>query len=322
MVTSNNFTLTHFLKLVRWPNLLMLFIVQYALRYLYILSRLEAAEMTIAVSHFHFFLITLSTILIAAGGYIINNIEDIASDSINKKENRIVGIYIHEKTANNLYTLVTFLGVMIGFLLTMFYDIRLIGFINVFTAGLLYFYSNTYKCIALLGNLVISILTCMALLLLLIIEPAALTNSEIKLFIAGFAIFAAAFTFIREIIKDIEDMKGDSVVGCKTLPIMIGSNPTKWIIVALSVILLCLLLFAQYNWYETVNYQSQGNLKNEFYLVFSYTILFITIPVGYFIYLLIKADEKPSFTNCSKIAKSIMAAGIFSILVFYCSQFI
>ena len=322
MATSNNFTLTHFLKLVRWPNLLMVFIVQYALRYFYILPRLEAAEMTVAVNHFQFFLIALSTVLIAAGGYIINDIEDVASDSINKKEKRIVGVFLHEKTANNFYTLVTFFGVIIGFLLTMLYDIRLIGFINVFTAGLLYFYSNTYKCVALLGNIVISILTGMTMIVLLIIEPAALANNDIKVFITGYAVFAASFTLIREIIKDIEDMKGDSVVGCKTLPIMIGSTPTKWIVVVLSGFLFCLLLFAQYSWYETMNYLSQGNLKNGFYVVFSYLLIFITIPVGYLTYLLIKADEKPSFTYCSKMAKMIMAAGIFSILVFYCSQFI
>jgi 4-hydroxybenzoate polyprenyltransferase len=320
MATSNNFTLTDFFKLVRWPNLVMLFIVQYALRYFYILPRLGASDVNIAVNHFQFFLITLSTVLIAAGGYIINDIEDVASDNINKKTNRIVGVSIHEKIANNLYTFITFLGVIIGFLLTMLYDIKLIGFINVFTAGLLYFYSNTYKCVALVGNIVISILTGMTMIILLIVEPAALANNDIKVFITGYAVFAASFTLIREIIKDIEDMKGDSVVGCKTLPIMIGSTPTKWVVVVLSGFLFCLLLFAQYSWYETVKFISQGNLNNGFYLVFSYILVFITIPVGYLTYLLIKGDEKLSFTNCSKMAKLIMAAGIFSILVFYYSQ--
>lgn len=312
--------MTDFFKLVRWPNLVMLFIVQYALRYLYILPRLEASDVNISVNHFQFFLIALSTVLIAAGGYIVNDIEDVASDNINKKTNRIVGVSIHEKIANNLYTFITFLGVIIGFLLTMLYDIKLIGFINVFTAGLLYFYSNTYKCVALVGNIVISILTGMTMIILLIVEPAALANNEIKVFITGYAVFAASFTLIREIIKDIEDMKGDSVVGCKTLPIMIGSTPTKWVVVILSGFLFCLLLFAQYSWYETVKFISQGNLNNGFYIVFSYILVFITIPVGYLTYLLIKADEKLSFTNCSKMAKLIMAAGIFSILVFYYSQ--
>ena len=312
--------LHHFLKLVRWPNLLMIFIVQYALRYLYVLPKLEALELNISINHFQFFLLSLSTVLLAAGGYIINDIEDVASDSINKNERRIVGVYMNEKTANNAYTFITFSGVLIGFFLTMFYNIKLIGFINVFTAGLLYFYSNTYKCVALVGNLVISILTGMTILILLITEPAALGSNDIKIFLFGFAIFAAALTLIREIIKDIEDMKGDSVVGCKTLPIMIGSAPTKWVVVVLSGFLFCLLLFAQYSWYETVKFISQGNLNNGFYVVFSYILVFITIPVGYLTYLLIKADEKISFTNCSKMAKLIMAAGIFSILVFYYSQ--
>jgi 4-hydroxybenzoate polyprenyltransferase len=320
MATSNNFTMTDFFKLVRWPNLVMLFIVQYALRYLYVLPKLEALELNISINHFQFFLLSLSTVLLAAGGYIINDIEDVASDSINKNERRIVGVYMNEKTANNAYTFITFSGVLIGFFLTIFYNIKLIGFINLFTAGLLYFYSNTYKCVALVGNIVISILTGMTMIILLIVEPAALANNDIKVFITGYAVFAASFTLIREIIKDIEDMKGDSVVGCKTLPIIIGSAPTKWVVVVLSGFLFCLLLFAQYSWYETVKFISQGNLNSGFYVVFCYLLVFITVPVGYLTYLLIKADEKISFTNCSKMAKLIMAAGIFSILVFYYSQ--
>ncbi|MFM7015261.1 MAG: geranylgeranylglycerol-phosphate geranylgeranyltransferase [Bacteroidota bacterium] len=315
-------SLKHLLKLIRWPNLLMIFFVQYALRYLFILPKLEVAQFSININHFQFFLIALSTVLIAAGGYIINDIEDMASDSINKKEKRIVGVSIHEKTANNLYTFLTFAGVAIGFILTMLYEVKLIGFINVFTAGLLYFYSNTYKCIALVGNLVISVLTGMTMVLLLVTEPSAMANSDVKVFVSGFAVFAAAFTLIREIIKDIEDMKGDSMVGCKTLPIMIGSNLTKWIAAVLCGFIFALLLFSEYSWYETMKFVSEGNLSSGFFIVFGYVLAFVTIPVGYLTFQLIKADEKQSFTYCSKVAKLIMAAGIFSILVFYSSNFI
>jgi len=314
--------LKHFLRLVRWPNLLMIFFVQYALRYFYILPKLESLQFIISTNHFQFFLLSLSTILIAAGGYIVNDIEDMASDSINKNERRIVGVHITEKNANNLYTFVTFLGVAIGFLLTMYYDIKLIGFINVFTAGLLYFYSNTYKCIALVGNLVISVLTGMTILILIITEPTAYALDSIKLFVSSFALFAAALTLIREIIKDIEDMKGDSVVGCKTLPIMVGSNLTKWIAGILCGILFLVLLYTQYAWYVSIQFSSQSALNNSFFLVFGYILAFVTIPVGYLTFLILKADEKPSYTHCSKVAKIIMATGIFSILVFYSSQFI
>ena len=299
---------------------MMIFLIQYALRYLFIIPKLAIAEFSIAINDWQFFLLSLSTVLIAAGGYIINDIEDVVSDSINKNEKRIVGVHLHENTANNLYTLITFLGVLIGFGLTMLYDIKLIGFINVFTAGLLYFYSNTYKCVALIGNLVISILTGMVMIVLLVTEPSAMASNEIKVFVSGFALFAAILTLIREIIKDIEDMKGDAVVGCKTLPIVIGSGPSKWIATGITGFLFILILFSQYSWYETIDYLSQGNITSRFYLVFGYILLFITLPLGYLAFQLVKADEKSAFTNCSKIAKLIMAAGIFSILVFYYSQ--
>ena len=299
---------------------MMIFLIQYALRYLFIIPKLAIAEFSLAINDWQFFLLSLSTVLIAAGGYIINDIEDVVSDSINKNEKRIVGVHLHENTANNLYTLITFLGVLIGFGLTMLYDIKLIGFINVFTAGLLYFYSNTYKCVALIGNLVISILTGMIMIVLLVTEPSAMASNEIKVFVSGFALFAAILTLIREIIKDIEDMKGDAVVGCKTLPIVIGSGPSKWIATGITGFLFILILFSQYSWYETIDYLSQGNITSRFYIVFGYILLFITLPLGYLAFQLVKADEKSAFTNCSKIAKLIMAAGIFSILVFYYSQ--
>ena len=117
-------------------------------------------------------------------------------------------------------------------------------------------------------------------------------------------------------------MKGDSVVGCKTLPIMIGSSMTKWIAATLSGFLFLVLVFAQYSWFETVSYMEQGGISTGFYIVFTYISLLVTAPVGYLTYCIFKADEKPSYTYCSKVAKLIMAAGIFSILVFYSSQFI
>ena len=97
---------------------------------------------------------------------------------------------------------------------------------------------------------------------------------------------------------------------------------TKWIAAILSGMLFVILLFIEYSWYEKIEFTSQGTFPSNLYLVFAFLFLFITIPVAYLTVIIIKADEKLSFTKCSKFAKLIMAAGIFSILVFYSSQII
>ena len=102
----------NYLKLIRYQNLLMLALMQLIFRY----GFLELQNIPLALADWQYVLLVLATVCIAAGGYIINNIMDVETDTENKPENVIVGKFISETKAYNLYIGFTVIGVAIGFL--------------------------------------------------------------------------------------------------------------------------------------------------------------------------------------------------------------
>jgi len=301
--------MTNYLKLIRWPNLLMIAIFQYALRYLLVAPILDYQEKGLIISHFDFFLLVISTLFIAAGGYAVNDIEDVAIDSINKPSRVIVSTKIKEESANNFYTAITFVGVAIGFYLSFVKDIRLIGFIQIFSAGFLYFYATTYKCIPLLGNVIIGLLTGMTALMVIIAEPAAMADPAVLTFTGSYMVFAFSMTILRELIKDLEDQKGDSTCGCKTLPVMIGSIPVKIIAGLLSLMIVTTLI-----WIQISTKQWQAMLS------FGYVTALVTVPLLVLSFLIFKATEMKDYARCALLSKMIMFTGIISIIIIYFSS--
>ena len=76
----------HFFRLIRFSNLIIVALTQYLLQYYILLPELKKVNLTPLLPDFEFFLLVFSTILIAAGGYIINDIEDVEIDKLNKPE--------------------------------------------------------------------------------------------------------------------------------------------------------------------------------------------------------------------------------------------
>ena len=261
------------------------------------------------ISHFDFFLLVFSTICVAAGGYAVNDIEDMAIDNINKPLKVIVGVKIKEETANNFYTTITFIGVAIGFYLSFVKDIRLIGFIQIFSAGFLFFYTTTYKCMPLIGNLIIGLLTGITALMVIIAEPAAMTDPAVLMFTGSYIVFAFTMTVLREMIKDLEDHKGDNSCGCKTLPVLIGNMPVKIIAGLISCIIVIALI-----WIQISTKQWQDKLS------FIYVTGLVTTPMLLLSYFIFKAEDIKDFAKCSLLSKIIMFTGIISIIVFYFSS--
>lgn len=301
-------TMMNYLKLVRWPNLLMIFLFQYLMRYTLVAPILDYQEKGLIVSHFDFALLVLSCVLIAAGGYIVNDIEDVKIDSINKENRVLINTKINVDSANNLYIILSFLGVAIGFYLTFIKEIRLIGMINLITAGLLYFYSTSYKCVPVLGNVVIAFLTALLPLLVILPEPAAMADPAVLSFAGGYIIFAFLMTLIRELIKDLEDKQGDAACGCNTLPVATGNFISKTIAFILTLLVVVLLLFIQI-----------ATKQWESLIPFLFVSLFIVLPLIFLCILIIKSNIKDEFKKASMLTKFVMFTGILSMLVFYFS---
>ncbi len=294
------------LKLIRLPNLIIIAIAQLLLRYTVVVPLLNVSGKIILLTHFDFILIVVSTLFLAIGGYVINDIEDRKTDNINKPQKVIVGSLISVNMAYRLYYAFTIIGLIIGCYLQFFNQINYIGYIQIVTAGLLYFYSTTYKGIMVLGNLIISLLTSMSLAIVIVTEPLAITDATTIIIGTGYFVFAFLLSFTREIIKDMEDMEGDIIGNYKTLPVVVGSNWSKALAIISVLLTLLLLVYIQF-----VSRQWNSLIP------FLYVVISIQIPLVLLIYKIGKATIKRDFSRASLLAKGIMFCGILSMLIFY-----
>ncbi|MBK7965918.1 MAG: geranylgeranylglycerol-phosphate geranylgeranyltransferase [Bacteroidetes bacterium] len=294
-----------YLQLVRWPNLIMIIVLQYLLRYALVEPILLYEDKALLITPFEFFILVFSCVLIAGGGYVINDIEDLEIDKVNKPEKKIVENQISKENAMNLYTALTFIGVLGGFFLSYIKGYSYIGIINLITAGMLYFYATSYKCIPVLGNVIISLLSSLVVFIVIVPEPFAKDHPGVMLMIAVYGFFSFITTLIREIIKDIEDLEGDQRFDCATLATVLGITKAKWTCIILTFSVLSLLIYAQI-----------FSRQWESILPFLYICIFIELPFFVLLRKLYYAEKKSDFYKASLWLKLIMFTGIISLAIF------
>ncbi len=263
-----------------------------------------------AFSTLGFFLLMLSTLLIAAGGYVVNDYLDTDIDEVNKSGKIIIGNTISKNAAWNLYIALSLIGLAAAVYPA--YEIGNVNFvlIQVVSVGLLWFYSYSYKRQPLIGNLVISALSSLVVFLPGYYEAMAESNlyktiSVNFFFINAFTAFAFLTTFAREIIKDMEDMEGDRSANCRTFPIIAGIVPAKITAIFFSLIVMAAIAYIQYSMYESQDYIS---------LV--YFLIAVQLPSLWLIVKTARAKEKNDFRFASRLSKLVMVGGILSMVVF------
>lgn len=272
------------LKLSRVNNLIIIFLTQYLGAFF--LTNQGYMNILLDV---RFFVLVVSTVMIAAAGYYINDYYDIKIDLINKPKKVIVGKSIKRRPVMFAHTTMNAIGILLGAWVSLW-----IGFVNLIIAVLLWWYSNQLKRLPLAGNVLVALMTSATLLILSVYyqKPNPL------LYI--YAFFAFGITLVRELVKDIEDMEGDASHGGNTLPVAIGMRHTKYFLFALIVLFVCSLA------YFLVEINNQ--LLNYYFSI-------LLIPFCYFIYLLYIADTKRHFSQLSAFSKWIIIAGIFSMVL-------
>jgi 4-hydroxybenzoate polyprenyltransferase len=279
--------LPNLLRVIRWPNLLIIALTQY-LTAIFLVGDLP--QWKFFITDWRLFLLCLSTVLIAAAGYIINDYYDIKIDYINKPDKVVIGKIIKRRVAMVIHLTLSSIGFLLGVAVSMW-----VGMVNLVAIFLLWLYSNQLKRLPLVGNLVVAILTAASVLIV------ALRYQQNNLYVYMYAIFAFTITLLREIIKDMEDLKGDSDFGCKTLPIIWGIRRTKYLLyLIVAVFIVSIIYFLQ-------------KLAIE-YLYF-YMAVFL-IPMIFFIYRLIGADSKRNFSYLSNFCKLLIIFGILSMVFF------
>ncbi|WP_276367250.1 geranylgeranylglycerol-phosphate geranylgeranyltransferase [Chryseolinea sp. H1M3-3] len=266
------------LKLTRFGNLIIIALTQY-----FTAGFLIAMH---TLNDFKLFLLSLSTVSIAAGGYVINDYYDVKIDYINKPERVVIGKSITRRYAILFHIILSAFGIVLGFYLS--WQIAAVNILSVF---LLWLYSNSLKRLPFIGNLTVAFLTGLSVI---VVDIFYRTNNSLVIIYALFAFF---MTLVREIIKDMEDLRGDNSFGCKTLPIIWGIRKTKILLYILLVLFAAIVI-----------------LLNQLYraLPFKYHLIFLFVPLLWLLYRLILADMKKDFTRLSIFCKVIMMLGILS----------
>jgi 4-hydroxybenzoate polyprenyltransferase len=321
-----------FFRLVRLPNLLIIALLQYAVRYGIIYPILKINDFHSALSEIDFFLIVLATVMIAAAGYIINDYFDLKADRINKPQRIIIDRYIKRRVAMGAHIVINILALLIAI-----YESYKVGMLQLFllyalSAGLLWYYSISFKRQILIGNIVIAVLAALVPFIAGVYELLALKNDayyqihdyifkyttdtdkvtydematllyhNILMFwkwILALSFFAFLTTFIRELVKDMEDIEGDETVGCRTFPIVYGLKKSKQMLtVLLFILFVSIILYVRY-------LLTQHNIFG-----ISYIVATILIPLGIFYLKLSSAKDKKDFTKLSNLAKYIILAGV------------
>ena len=163
-----------YLKVIRIQNLLFIILIQYMIRQLVLVPLLDTYGFDLHGEQLHLYLLIAASVLIAAGGYVLNDYFDVKIDTINKPGEVLVGKSISKQTAMVMHQLLTLTGVVIG--LTLAWKLKSISlaFIFVVVPGLLWFYSASYKRQLMIGNLVVAFVSALSVIIVAISEIALL----------------------------------------------------------------------------------------------------------------------------------------------------
>jgi len=306
-----------FFKLVRLKNLMIVALSQILIKFSLINPFLDNFILT----NNQFYLLVLATIFITASGYIINDIYDVKTDMVNKEKDIIIGKSITSRNAITWYILFNTLGLGLGIYIAYIVKKPLYSLIFLYCIFSLWTYSKRMKTSFLFGNLQVSLLTALSLfnVALFDIIPNEINKNyaEMRIFkiIVFYAAFAFIITFIREMIKDLEDIKGDKKIQAKTLAITYGIEKTKWVSIIFTIFTFLGIAYFQYFQYSKLSSEYDIPIwgVNRVAMLYTIFIQFLFLFLGFKIY---TSKLKIDFYFISQLCKIIMIVGILSIPLF------
>jgi 4-hydroxybenzoate polyprenyltransferase len=280
----------HILQLIRTPNLLIILLTMILLRF--VSSGIPGQDF------FSFFILTTGTVLIAAAGNIVNDLMDLSVDLINKPDRVIVNRYISRKNALIVYFLLNSTAIVLALA---FLDIVLTT-VFVFSVILLFIYSYKLKKLPLAGNLVVAFLCALVVLEVLWFQYDYLIDYWL-LHLYLYAAFAFYTTLAREIIKDIEDIKGDQKMDCHTLPVVAGVRTSKLFVFISFLSIACLLSVEIYLLYF---------LNSTMAIIYLFCLL--VLPLIFICSVTSIAVDKSDYHRLSRYMKIYMLSGLMFLL--------
>lgn len=306
----------NWLRLIRWNNLFIILLTQLLVWACVLMPMRSWTEKSFLLNPLNFSLICLSTILIAAAGYIINDYFDIKIDAINRPEKAILERTINRRSAIIYHSVLNVAGLLLAGIVAIeagkIYWLWIQGLCTL----LLFLYSSHFKRWFVIGNVVVAALTALTIFTLLVYEPALWHFAKMEtilrkgdaiipnpVWVLGiYASFAFVLTWMREVVKDMEDHIGDAAEGCITMPIKLGLKSTTLFVQLLSLLAIIPLIIA--------SVKVQGALG-------AYTLFALTLPLIMWVLFLPRKATTKHYSLMSRLLKIIMVLGVGSLLIYY-----
>ena len=304
-----------FIKMIRVPNLFFIVLTQILFHVSVLDKILFPVGLRPVIDGWNFLFLSVSSVLIAAAGYIINDYFDINIDQVNKPRANVVDTVVARRWAMAWHFMLSGMGLLLSAYISWRTGLWYILLGNFGCVILLFGYSVSLKRKLLFGNIVISLLTAWVILIICLAEirlasqvSPAIAEASNKIIRIGilYAAFAFISSLIREAIKDIEDMQGDEKYGCRTMPIVWGVNATKvyvavWLVVILALLVTLQIYVFRFGWWAAM----------------AYSIVFIILPFVLIFLRLFKAKTQKDYHQLSNWTKLVMLSGILSMIFFY-----
>ena len=302
------------MRLVRWSNLLFLAALIWLMEKWVTVPILDQAAFGEQLPGYILLLIMLATVFIAAGGYVINDYFDVKIDRINRPDELIVARSISKPSAMRLSMVLSGTGIICGIAAAGMLRSWTLGILFVIIPGLLWFYSSSYKRLFMVGNLIIALLAGVAPMVVAMANVAILQlrygtilayttlPHDIYAWVGGFALFAFLLTWIREIIKDMQDQMGDRELECHSMPVVWGEKWTKVFVTGLIVLTIALV---GHLWYHVLPFPIGWSSLSTRYIA-----LGIVTPMICTLWLLWAAKIPSDYKTCQQVVKFTMLIGM------------
>jgi 4-hydroxybenzoate polyprenyltransferase len=205
-------------------------------------------------------------------------------------------------------------GIVCGLVAAWLLRSSTIGILFIIIPGLLWFYSSSYKRLLIIGNVTIALLSALSIMMVAIANVAQLQllygdllsytslEHDIYAWVGGFSLFAFLLTWIREIVKDLQDQMGDRELECHSMPIVWGNIVTKIVVTALIVLTTALIAWF---WYSLLPFDHSWQSFSTRYIV-----LAIIIPLWGALWLLWAAKIPSDYRTCQQVLKLTMFLGM------------
>ncbi len=295
-----------YFQLIRFQNLLLLALMQWVMRYLF----LTQSYIDLALTDINYLLLVVSTVCIAAGGAVMQHIVNQEEDEMIQPQKRVVGNTISEAVAYNWYIVLTIIGVGLGFYLSNVIYKPSFASLFILAATLLYVKATNLNRIPLVGTIISALLVAISILVIALFDvfPATDAVNKIRMgevfgILVDYAVFGFLLVLVFELFSTLKNKENDDRLGNATVATRLGNTKTKIIIGVITLFLIVLILY-----YSKV-------FLFELTLVLCYLLLALVGPLLFFAIKLIGCNTIKEFKILERILYFVVLFSILSIAV-------